>query len=50
MRSTKGKLAKDLCTDGKPFENVFTAARTGNVNLIRKLTSENPTLKDSTTK
>lgn len=49
MRNSKGKLAKDLCTDSKPFENIFTAARTGNVNLIRKLTADNPNLRDSVT-
>ena len=49
MRNSKGKLAKDLCTDTKPFQNVFTASRTGNVNLIRKLTTEHPNLRDSVT-
>lgn len=49
MRNSKGKLPKDLCTNTTPFENIFTAARTGNVNLIRKLSSEKPDLKDSTT-
>lgn len=50
MRNSKGKLAKDLCTDSKPFQNIFTASRNGNVNLIRKLTTQNPNLRDSVTK
>jgi hypothetical protein len=49
MRNSKGKLAKDLCTDSKPFENIFFAARMGNVNLIRKLIADSPPLKDSVT-
>lgn len=49
MRNTKGKLAKDLTVNTKQFENIFTAARSGNVNVIRKLITENAALKKITT-
>ena len=41
IRNTKGKMAKDLWNNTKVFQNIFTAARKGDVNTIRKLISEN---------
>lgn len=43
--NSRGKLAKDLTVNKKPFENSFSAARSGDVNQIRKMVSENPSLK-----
>ena len=42
-------MAKDLWNNTKVFRNIFTAARKGDVNTIRKLISENQSLKDSVT-
>lgn len=45
MKNSRGKLAKDLTVNKKPFENVLTAAKLGDVNLIRKMICENGELK-----
>ena len=37
MQNTRGKLAKDLTVNKKPFENIFTAAKIGDVNQVRKM-------------
>jgi len=37
MRNSKGKMAKDLWNNTKVFENIFTASKLGDVNVIRKL-------------
>jgi hypothetical protein len=39
MKNSRGKLAKDLTVNKKPFENVITAAKAGDVNLVRKTIS-----------
>jgi hypothetical protein len=49
MKNTRGKLAKDLNVNKKPFENIFSAARSGDVNQVRKMISENPSLKSQMT-
>ena len=49
MRNTKGKLAKDLTVNTKQFENIFTAARCGDVNLVRKMIADNPEVNKITT-
>jgi ankyrin repeat protein len=49
LANTKGKLGKDMTVNKKPFENVFLAAKDGDVNVVRKIVSENPKLKDETT-
>ena len=49
MSNTKGKLAKDMTVNKKPFENVFWAAKQGDVNLVRKMIAENPPLKTQVT-
>lgn len=49
MRNSKGKLAKDLCSNTGAFENIFTAVRTDNVNIIRKSIAANSSIKDSVT-
>ena len=49
MRNSKGKMAKDLWNNTKVFENIFTASKLGDVNVIRKLITQNPNLKDSVT-
>ena len=45
MKNSRGKLARDLTVNKKPFENVFTAARKGDVNQVRKMVSEDPSLR-----
>ena len=40
VRNSKGKMAKDLWNNTKVFQNIFTAARKGDVNTVRKLISE----------
>lgn len=37
MKNTKGKVAKELTIHKRSFENIFTAARSGDVNLVRKM-------------
>ena len=37
IKNSRGKLAKDLTINKKPFESVLTAAKEGDVNLVRKL-------------
>lgn len=49
IKNTKGKLARDLTVNKKPFENIFTAARKGDVNQVRKMITENVTMKKLTT-
>lgn len=46
IKNSRGKLAKDLTVNKKPFENVITAAKVGDVNLVRKMISENGELKN----
>lgn len=45
LQNSRGKLARDLTVNKKPFESVFTSAREGNVNQVRKMIAETPTLK-----
>jgi hypothetical protein len=49
IKNVKGKFAKDLTVNKKHFENVFTAARKGDVNQVRKMVSEDVSLKRITT-
>lgn len=49
IRNSKGKLAKDLTVTKKQFDNIFTATRSGDVNLVRKMLNEHPHLKTART-
>ena len=37
MPNTKGKLAKDMTVNKKPFESIFRASKNGDVNQVRKM-------------
>ena len=49
MKNSRGKLARDLTVNKKPFENIFSATKSGDVNLVRKMISESGELKNSVT-
>ncbi len=49
IKNKKGKLAKDLTLKKKCFDSIFTAAREGDVNTIRNLVNDKPTIIDSHT-
>jgi hypothetical protein len=49
MKNSRGKLARDLTVNKKPFENIFSATKSGDVNLVRKMISESGELKNAVT-
>ena len=49
LRNSKNKKAKDLTYNTSMFDNIFTAARNGNTNTIRKLILNDSELKDQAT-
>ena len=49
LKNSRGKLARDLTVNKKPFENIFSATKSGDVNLVRKMISESGELKNAVT-
>ena len=49
MKNSRGKLARDLTVNKKPFENIFSATKSGDVNLVRKMIGESGELKNAVT-